>query len=65
MLGSVTDLGVSCPKIRGTLFWGSLKYGSYYLGYYIRVPIFGNSHLGLADLELLSGIYESMRVLYG
>ena len=28
------------PKIRGTIFWWSLEYGSYYLGYYIRVPYF-------------------------
>ena len=33
------------PKIRGTLYWGPYRKGSYYLGYYIRVPIFGNSHI--------------------
>ena len=30
------------PKIRGTVFWGPYNKdpGSYYLGYYIRVPYF-------------------------
>ena len=32
------------PKIRGTLF-GVLIIGILLLGYHIRVPIFGNSHL--------------------
>ena len=30
------------PKIRGTVFWGPSK-GSYYLGYYIRVPLFSET----------------------
>ena len=30
----------------GYLILGSLYSGSYYLGYYIKVPIFGNSQVG-------------------
>ena len=29
-------------KLGGTLLWGPYKEGSYYLGYYIRVPYFRN-----------------------
>ena len=32
-------------EFRGTLFWAPYKNGSYYLGYHIRVPFFGNSHM--------------------
>ena len=28
------------PKIKGTLCWGALQQGSYYLGYFFRVPYF-------------------------
>ena len=38
-----THMGVS--GIRGTLFWGPFN-KDYYLGYHIRVPIFGNPHMG-------------------
>ena len=39
------------PKIRGTLFWGPYDKENNYLGYYIRVPFFGNSHM-----PMLSGL---------
>ena len=32
-------------EFRGTLFWAPYKNGSYYLGYHIRIPFFGNSHM--------------------
>ena len=34
----LTWLYMGISEIRGTIILGSLQYGSYYLGYYIRVP---------------------------
>ena len=39
----VYGLYMGFPKIRGTSFWGPYFFGSDYLGYYIRVPLFSET----------------------
>ena len=48
------DMGVS--ENRGYLILGFLYKGSYYLGYYIRVPCFRNPHILCASCGLLTGL---------